>query len=174
MHKKGHVLWFTGLSGAGKSTLATALGRYVIHYCPVRILDGDILRQTLCKDLGFSANDRTENIRRTGLYAHQLSNEGQMVICALITPTEKDRLLAKTIIGSDYFHQIYIKADIKTCTARDPKGLYKKALQGQIKEFTGISAPFEKPAHSSLTIDTRHQSVEHSLKELIDYITALL
>ena len=175
MHYHAHVIWFTGLSGAGKSTLATGLQNYFItQKIPVQVIDGDILRQGICHDLGFSPSDRTENIRRASTLAAQLSDNGYVVISALITPTEKDRELAKSIIGAQRFHQVYLKSDITTCSARDPKGLYQKALSGEIKEFTGISAPFEEPQTSSLIIDTRNMPPEESLYQLTQYLLPII
>ena len=176
MDKKGQVLWFTGLSGAGKSTLAVALQACLntTYHIPTIILDGDILRRGLCCDLGFSPRDRTENIRRASELARLLSDNGQYVIAALITPTEKDRQLARHIIGEDRFHQIYIKADIATCSKRDPKGLYQKAFSGEIKEFTGISSPFEEPETSELVIETQGKTLEESPLPLVDYALPVL
>lgn len=175
MIQQGQIIWFTGLSGAGKSTLASNLQRYFIaNHLKAHVLDGDVLRQNVSRDLGFSAADRTENIRRSSYLACELSDKGEIVICALITPTENDRNLAKAIIGSSRFHLVYIQADIETCAARDPKGLYQQALHGLITEFTGISAPFEEPLCPSLIIDTRHLSLQASLVKLTHHFMPLV
>mgnify|MGYP001257170467 CR=1 FL=1 len=172
-NKKGSVLWFSGLSAAGKSTLSKLLrdklqqlGHHVI------ILDGDVFRSGMCNDLGFSEEDRYENIRRVSHMSELLASQGIIVICALITPLESYRTLARSIIGP-YFHNIYIKADISTCSSRDPKGLYQSANKGTIKGFTGISAPFEEPSTPDLTINTVEQSKDECLRLLLDYTIAV-
>jgi adenylyl-sulfate kinase len=171
MKKNGCVLWFSGLSGAGKSTISHQAKLLMERQgVPTIILDGDVLRSGLCSDLGFSRADRSENLRRVSELASLLAKNGQCVICALISPFEKERTRAKDIIGKEYFHNIYIKADVETCIGRDPKGLYKKALAGEIKQFTGISDTFEEPTSPDLVIDTRMQTLEESTNTLRQYV----
>jgi len=167
--QRGIVLWLCGLSGSGKSTLANALerqlhteGKYVI------ILDGDNLRSGLNADLGFSDEDRNENIRRTAEVAKIFSNNGAIVILSLITPQEKFRTQAREIIGDSY-REIYIKADFETCQQRDVKGLYAKQAKGEIKNFTGAGSNFAEPANPDLVIDTDALTEEESLKKLIEF-----
>lgn len=171
MKNKGLVLWFSGLSGAGKSTISQSLKQLMSNNNEhTVILDGDVLRSGLCSDLGFSAEDRSENIRRVSEFAKLLANNGIFVICALISPYEKDRMRAKEIIGDEYFHNVYIKADIETCINRDPKGLYKKAISGEIKQFTGISDIFEEPKKADLIIDTKENTIKNCTLKLLNYV----
>jgi adenylyl-sulfate kinase len=149
------TIWFTGLSASGKSTLAFALERHLIdfkHLCFV--LDGDNIRHGLNKDLLFSDKDRTENIRRVAEVAKLLNEAGLIVITAFISPSRNDRELAKKIIGEDRFFEIYVSTPLEICEARDPKGMYKKARDGNIKDFTGVNSQYEPPIHSFLEIDT--------------------
>ena len=158
-HQPG-VLWFTGLSGAGKSTLAMALEQRLFDEgYQVYVLDGDNVRTGLNANLGFSPEDRAENIRRVGEVAALLSDAGLIVITAFISPYRADRDRAREA-GGDAFREIYIKADVETCESRDPKGLYKRARAGEITDFTGISAPYEEPANPELVIDTSNGDVD--------------
>jgi bifunctional enzyme CysN/CysC len=171
---KGGVLWFTGLSGAGKSTLAFALEEELFRRgYHVYVLDGDNVRYGLNSDLGFSHEDRTENIRRVGEVAALFARAGVICISAFISPYIDDRELARRAAG-DRFYEVYVQADIATCEKRDPKGLYRKARSGEIADFTGISAPYEAPEHADITIDTRVLSVTESVQRLIDFVTAKL
>ncbi|KAF0113678.1 MAG: cysC [Rhodospirillaceae bacterium] len=171
--RNGHgngILWFTGLSGAGKSTLAMALEQHLFHRgYQVFVLDGDNVRQGLCADLGFSPTDRTENIRRVGEAAALFARAGALVITAFISPYRTDRERVRQI-APNLFHEVYINADLAACENRDPKGLYKKARAGQIPDFTGISAPYERPLAAELVVPTARQSVEASLAVLLDYV----
>jgi len=162
------ILWFTGLSGSGKSTIAKELKKTLVHYS-VEILDGDILRKGINSDLGFSKEDREENVRRTAEIAKILSNLEFNVIVAFISPYAESREKAKKIIGEDNFKEIYIAASLDDCIRRDPKGLYKKALSGEIKEFTGISDPYEEPVNPFLKIETGEDGPEN-LKLSVDRI----
>lgn len=167
---KGGVLWFSGLSGAGKTTLALELQRRLFDKgYQVYVLDGDNIRQGLNSDLGFSPDDRSENIRRVGEVAALFADAGVIVISAFISPYRSDRFRARNA-SPDAFHSIYVKADVETCEKRDVKGLYKKARAGEIKEFTGISAPFEEPDNPDLTIDTSDLDIEESVQMLMDYV----
>ena len=166
----GGILWFTGLSGSGKSTLATELQqRLFAKGYQVYVLDGDNIRSGLNKDLGFSAEDRTENIRRVGEVASLFAQAGIIVITSFISPYRDDRKRARAA-GGEYFNMVYVKADIKTCETRDPKGLYKKAIAGEIKEFTGISAPYEEPQNPDITVDTTRLSIDESVSQLMEYV----
>lgn len=168
-HKPG-VLWFTGLSGAGKSTLAMALeNRLFDEGYQVYVLDGDNVRTGLNANLGFSPEDRAENIRRVGEVAALLADAGLIVISAFISPYRADRERAREAAGES-FREIFIKADVATCEARDPKGLYKRARAGEIAEFTGISAPYEEPVTPELIVDTSNREVESCLDELVAYV----
>ena len=170
-HQPG-VLWFTGLSGAGKSTLAMALEhRLFDEGYQVYVLDGDNVRTGLNANLGFSPEDRAENIRRVGEVAALLADAGLVVITAFISPYRADRDRARQAAG-DAFREIYIKADFETCESRDPKGLYKRARAGEIAEFTGISAPYEEPASPELVVDTSKVDVESCVDELVAYVKA--
>ncbi len=165
------VLWFTGLSGAGKSTLAMALEQRLFDKgYQVYVLDGDNVRTGLNANLGFSPEDRAENIRRVGEVAALLADAGLIVITAFISPYRADRERAREAAG-DAFHEVFIDADVATCESRDPKGLYKRARAGDIKEFTGISAPYEAPASPDIGVDTSGRSVEECVDELVAYVT---
>lgn len=168
-HRAG-ILWFTGLSSAGKSTIAVELERqlYVRGY-QVYVLDGDNLRHGLSSDLGFSPEDRTENIRRVGETAGLFADAGFVVIAAFISPYRADRQRARAV-RSEMFHEIYIKADLELCEKRDPKGLYKKARKGEIKMFSGISAPYEEPESPDFVIDTGKLSAAESVALLVAYV----
>ena len=167
---KGGVLWLTGLSGAGKSTLAVALEErlYGLGY-QAFVLDGDNVRHGLNANLGFSPEDRAENIRRIGEVAALFAGAGMIAITAFISPYRSDRKRAREAAGERY-HEIHLHADLETCEKRDPKGLYKKARAGEIADFTGISAPYEAPEQPELVVDTSRKSVEQCLDELVSYV----
>lgn len=165
------MIWFTGLSGSGKSTLAIALERELQKrglLC--RILDGDNIRSGINNNLGFSAEDRVENIRRIAEIGKLFVDTGIITIAAFISPNNALRELAAGIIGKDDFMEIFVSTPIEECERRDVKGLYAKARRGEIKNFTGISAPFEAPEHPALTVDTSKLTVEESVKELLALI----
>jgi bifunctional enzyme CysN/CysC len=167
---KGGVLWFTGLSGSGKTTLAFELEqRLFAKGYQVYVLDGDNVRHGLNSDLGFSPQDRGENIRRIGEVAALFSEAGNIVVSAFISPYREDRKMARGA-ASEGFHEVYLSADLAACEARDPKGLYKMAHRGEIADFTGVSAPYEEPESPDLEIDTGTLGVEESIALLIDYI----
>ena len=167
---KGGVLWFTGLSGSGKSTLAFRLEEELFKRgYQVYVLDGDNVRGGLNSDLTFSHEDRTENIRRAGEVAALFADAGVICITAFISPYRRDRATAREA-GGDKFHEVYVKADLATCEKRDPKGLYRKARKGDIKDFTGVSSPYETPQRAEITVDTTDASVATSVESLVDYV----
>ena len=169
--QKGVMLWFTGLSGSGKSTVAIALERELQKrglLC--RILDGDNIRTGINANLGFSADDRRENIRRVAEVAKLFVDTGIITIAAFVSPTEDLRNLAQHIIGKDDFKEIFISTPIEECERRDVKGLYARARRGEVKNFTGISAPFEAPQHPALSLDTSKLSLEESVAQLLQLL----
>jgi adenylylsulfate kinase len=169
--QRGRVLWFTGLSGSGKSTLAIGLERmlYETGYQSY-ILDGDNIRTGINNNLGFSEEDRTENIRRIAEVSKLFVEAGIITLNCFISPTRAMRALARDIIGAEDFIEIYVNTPLEVCEARDVKGLYAKARKGKIKNFTGIDAPFEAPEHPALTIQTADKSIEDCLTELYDFV----
>ena len=168
--QRGAVIWLTGLSGSGKSTIAYALERRLTASRRLTyVLDGDNVRHGLCSDLGFSPDDRMENIRRIGEVAALFADAGMIAITAFISPYRADRQRARDA-AKDAFHEIYVKADVSTCEGRDPKGLYKKARRGEIQEFTGISAPYEEPEVAELVVDTMTLAIEDSVRAVVDYV----
>ena len=172
--QRGHgsaILWFTGLSGSGKSTLANAVNvalhnnRYSTY-----VLDGDNIRHGLCKDLGFSDLDREENIRRIGEVSKLFLDAGIIVLTAFVSPFRIDRDNARSLVGKNDFVEIYCSADLGICETRDTKGLYVKARKGDIKEFTGISSPYEEPQSPELTIDTGNLDVDVCVDMVINFL----
>ena len=171
LNQRGVMLWFTGLSGSGKSTVAIALERELQRrglLC--RILDGDNIRSGINSNLGFSAEDRRENIRRIAEVGRLFVDTGIITIAAFISPTEEVRQMAQQIIGPDDFKEIYISTPLEECERRDVKGLYARARRGEVKNFTGISAPFEAPKHPALSLDTSRLSLEESVNRLISVL----
>ena len=172
LKQKGIMIWFTGLSGSGKSTLAIALERELYKQGILcRILDGDNIRSGINNNLGFSEADRTENIRRIAEVSKLFVDCGIVTIAAFISPTHAIRRMASEIIGEDDFLEVYVSTPIEECERRDVKGLYAKARRGEIKEFTGISSPFEAPEHPFISIDTSRQSLADSVKVLLDAVS---
>lgn len=172
MHgQRGAVVWFTGLSGSGKSTLANAVD-YKLYQERRRsyILDGDNIRHGLNKDLQFSAKDRVENIRRIGEVANLFVDSGQIVLTAFISPFQEDRERTRKLFEEGEFIEVYVKCPLETCEKRDPKGLYQKAREGIIPEFTGISSPYEEPARPELIIETDKLSIEQGADAVINYL----
>jgi adenylyl-sulfate kinase len=166
----GFTLWFTGLSGAGKTTISEIVAEELrARGSKLEILDGDVVRENLSKGLGFSKEDRDTNIRRIAFVADLLSRNGVPVITAAISPYRELRREARTLM-EDRFIEVFVKASVETCAERDVKGLYKKAFAGEIKEFTGVSDPYEEPEHAELTLDTEHQSPDESAQEILDYL----
>ncbi|MBK8552992.1 MAG: adenylyl-sulfate kinase [Ignavibacteria bacterium] len=165
------VIWFTGLSGSGKSTLADNLEKKlfangILSY----ILDGDNIRSGLNKDLDFSDSGRKENIRRIGEVAKLLCDAGVVVLTAFISPFRQDRKDVRDMLGNGEFIEIYVKCDLSECEKRDVKGLYSKARTGEIKDFTGISSPYEEPQNPEFTVDTKKLTIEESINEIYNYL----
>ena len=172
LKQKGIMIWFTGLSGSGKSTLAIALERELYKQGILcRILDGDNIRSGINNNLGFSEADRTENIRRIAEVSKLFVDCGIVTIAAFISPTHAIRRMASEIIGEDDFLEVYVSTPIEECERRDAKGLYAKARRGEIKEFTGISSPFEAPEHPFISFDTSRQSLADSVKVLLEAVS---
>jgi adenylylsulfate kinase len=168
LKQKGVVIWFTGLSGSGKSTVANEVAHKLHTMRKVAyILDGDNIRHGLNKDLGFSPEDREENIRRISEVANLFADAGIITLTAFISPYRKDRDFCRSLAGEGRFIEVYTKASLDTCEERDPKGMYKKAREGIIKEFTGISAPYEHPLNPELLIDTDVENVEESAEKVM-------
>lgn len=172
--KNGHksaTLWFTGLSGAGKSTLANAVEQKLFERgINSYVLDGDNVRHGLNKGLGFSDEDRKENIRRIGEVAKLFVDAGLVVCTAFISPFREDRDNVRTMMNEGEFIEIYVKCSLNTCESRDPKGLYKKARAGEIPEFTGISSPYEEPLSPELVVETDNKSIEESVEVVLAFL----
>ena len=169
LNQKGCVIWFTGLSGSGKSTLANAVEQ-VLHQQRhhTYVLDGDNVRHGLNKNLGFSPEDREENIRRIGEVAKLFADAGTIVMTAFISPYRADRDQARALIAEDRFVEVFVDCPLDVCEERDTKGLYKKARAGEIKEFTGISAPYEPPLNPEVTVNTAVHSVEACAQAVVE------
>src|SRR3954451_9287377 len=170
--EKGFTLWFTGLSGAGKTTISQLLEKELrARGSKLEILDGDIVRENLSKGLGFSKEDRDINIRRIAFVADLLSRNGVVAITAAISPYREIRREARAVHG-DRFVEIYVKASVDECARRDVKGLYEKAFKGEIKEFTGVSDPYEPPENAEVTVDTENETIEESVAKVLAYVDA--
>ena len=168
---KSCVIWFTGLSAAGKSTLANALNeKFHSMHIHGYVLDGDNIRHGLNKDLGFKPEDRQENIRRIGEVAKLFVDAGLIALTAFISPYKQDRNQARNLVKDSEFIEVYVKCELEECERRDPKGIYKKARDGEIKEFTGISAPYEEPIKPEIIIDTTSNSIDECIQQLLDYL----
>jgi len=171
--QRSAVVWLTGLSAAGKSTIA----RHVADELQTQgrrtyVLDGDELRSGLCSDLGFSLEDRAENVRRAAEVARVLFAADLTVLCTLISPLEIDRSAARSIVGGDDFLEVYVQTPIEECIARDPKSLYRRALNGEIPDFTGISSPYEVPLNPELVIDTSGQTLDACVRSVLELLDA--
>lgn len=167
------VIWFTGLSGSGKSTIANAIAARLYDLGVKNyVLDGDNIRHGLNRDLGFSDADRTENIRRIGEVSKLFVDSGQVVLTAFISPFQSDRNLVRELLDEDEFVEVYVKCPIEDCEKRDPKGLYVKARQGIITEFTGISSPYEEPIEPEIIIESNKFTVEECVDQVINYLTS--
>jgi len=171
LNQKGATIWLTGLSGSGKSTIAVELEHALIeNKHQAYILDGDNIRHGLNKNLGFSPEDRTENIRRIGEVARLFTEANIITIAAFVSPYREDRDNVRKLLGHGEFVEIYVKCSLEVCETRDTKGLYKKARAGEVKDFTGISAPYEEPLNPELTIDSSMLSVEESTRSILNYL----
>ena len=174
---KPYTLWLTGYSGSGKSTIAYALRQqFLMDGKAVYVIDGDHIRQGLNNDLGFSIEDRRENIRRVAEVAKLMNEAGLLVICALISPISNDRELARNIIDENSFLEIHIATSLAECEKRDPKGLYRRARTGELKNFTGITSPYEAPLSPSMKIDTAQSTVNEcvsQIKQKIGHVSSL-
>jgi adenylyl-sulfate kinase len=172
LQQKPCCIWLTGLSGAGKSTIANALDA-LLHTQGKKsfLLDGDNLRHGLNKDLGMSETDRAENIRRVGEVAKLMVDAGIIVVCAFISPYRRDRQMVRSIFGHGDFIEVFVDTPLNVCESRDPKGLYKKARQGILKNFTGISDPYEPPQSPELVIDTSRNSVEDCTTQILKILS---
>jgi adenylylsulfate kinase len=174
LNKHGSIIvWLTGLSGSGKSTLASQLEERLFKKgVRTYVLDGDNVRMGLNRDLGFSAEDREENIRRIGEVAKLFVDAGLVVITAFISPYKKDRAIARSLVGMDEFVEIYVKCSLEVCEDRDTKGFYKKARSGMIKQFTGIDDPYEEPENPEIVIETDKMSIQRSVEEILNFLEA--
>ena len=171
---EGLVLWLTGLSSAGKSTLSRmAAGHLRERGHRVEVIDGDLIRERLSPDLGFSRTDRDENVRRVMVVSDLLSRNGVIVLAAMISPYRKARDRVRAELG-ERFVEVYVKASVQACARRDPKGLYARALQGEITEFTGVSDPYEEPLAPELVLDTERESKQQCVGRILDYVDARL
>ncbi|MBT3355359.1 MAG: adenylyl-sulfate kinase, partial [Candidatus Scalindua sp.] len=171
LNQKGATIWLTGLSGSGKSTIAVELEHALIeNKHQAFILDGDNIRHGLNKNLGFSPEDRTENIRRIGEVAKLFTEANIITVAAFVSPYREDRDNVRKLLGDGEFIEIYVKCSLEVCEERDTKGLYKKARAGEVKDFTGISAPYEEPLNPELTIDSSKLSIEESTRTILDYL----
>jgi adenylylsulfate kinase len=169
-HRSG-VLWFTGLSGSGKSTVANALEQALAEQgFHTYLLDGDNVRHGLCADLGFSAEDRTENLRRVGAVSGLMVDAGLLVLSAFISPYRDQRALVRSFLPADSFIEVYIATPLEVCEQRDAKGLYQKARKGEISHFTGISDPYEAPEQPDLVIDTSSSTLQENVAQLLQLL----
>lgn len=171
LHQRGMMIWFTGLSGSGKSTIALGVERE-LHQRGIlcRILDGDNIRTGINAGLGFSAEDRKENIRRIAEVGKLFVDTGIVTLAAFVSPTNEYRQMARDIIGEKDFYEVYVSTPLEVCERRDVKGLYARARRGEVKDFTGISAPFEAPTNPALDIDTSKQELEESVRQVVELI----
>lgn len=169
---KSCLIWFTGLSGAGKSTLASELEYQLVTLfnCRTYLLDGDNVRMGLCKDLGFNESDRVENIRRVGEVSKLFVDSGLITLSAFISPFKNDRKLARDMLDDGEFIEVFVDTPLGVCEERDPKGLYKKARDGQIRNFTGIDSPYEAPESPEIHVKNATQPPEKSVVQIIEYL----
>lgn len=171
--QKGVTIWLTGLSGSGKSTVGNRLAEFIFERGGRSyVLDGDNVRFGLNKDLGFSPADRKENIRRIGEVSKLFTDAGVITITAFISPYREDRDTVRSLMKQGDFVEVYIKASLEVCESRDPKGLYKKAREGKIPEFTGISAPYEEPLNPELVVDTGAADLDSCAQQIVDYLVS--
>jgi len=172
MKQKGIVLWFTGLPCSGKTSISKGLhARLSKDSLRSYVLDGDVIRKGLCADLGFTESDRHENIRRIGEVSRLFADSGQIIIVAFISPFRQDRDRVRNILKSDQFVEVYVDCPMEVCEQRDVKGMYKKALNGEIKNFTGVSSPYEPPLNPEIHLETHKLSLEECVDEVYKYLT---
>ncbi len=175
MMQDPHLIWLTGLSGSGKTTLALRLEHYFFNKgFKVFILDGDNVRNGLCNDLGFSEDDRKENLRRVAEVARLMLEAGLIVISAFISPCGEDRMAIKNIVGEQRFIEVYVNCTVEVCEERDVKGLYAKARKGIIPNFTGISAPYDPPVSPDIELRTAEETVEESVQKIIKFVEPVI
>ncbi|MBP6732646.1 MAG: adenylyl-sulfate kinase [Chitinophagales bacterium] len=175
LNQRAKVIWFTGLSGSGKSTIAKGLENELYHLGHVTmVLDGDNVRTGINNNLGFSEADRLENIRRIAEVAKLLMESGVIAICCFVSPTEELRNLARGIVGKENFVEVFVNTSIEDCEKRDVKGLYAKARRGEIKDFTGINAPFEIPQNADLSISTTGKTIYESVRAVADFLLPMI
>jgi adenylylsulfate kinase len=173
MGQRPMVLWFTGLSGAGKTSLAQAVDAELLRRgLATSLLDGDELRQGLCSGLGFSTQDRAENIRRAGEVARLMVDAGLVVLAAFISPERAQRAAVRARLAPGTFHEVFVSTPLAVCEARDPKGLYRRARAGELLQFTGVSAPYEPPVEAELVIDTATMPLAACVRKIVDYVAA--
>ncbi len=170
LNQKGVLIWFTGLSGSGKSTIANRVQKTLYENKKLTyLLDGDNIRHGLCSDLGFTLEDRGENIRRISEVSKLFVDSGVITLGTFVSPLRSDRQKVRDLLGDDFI-EVYVKCSIETCEDRDPKELYKKARNGEIKNFTGIDSPYEEPESAEIVLDTDNNDLDICVKELIDYL----
>ena len=170
LNQKGVLIWFTGLSGSGKSTIANRVQKTLYENKKLTyLLDGDNIRHGLCSDLGFTLEDRGENIRRISEVSKLFVDSGVIILGTFVSPLRSDRQKVRDLLGDDFI-EVYVKCSIETCEDRDPKELYKKARNGEIKNFTGIDSPYEEPESAEIVLDTDNNDLDICVKELIDYL----
>lgn len=175
MKQEPRLIWLTGLSGSGKTTLALSLEQYFFSKgFKIFILDGDNVRNGLCKDLGFSEDDRKENLRRVGEISRLMMDAGLIVISAFISPSAEDRIAIKNIVGEQRFIEVYVNCSVEVCEQRDVKGLYAKARKGIIPNFTGISAPYDPPVLPDVEVLTETETVEESVLKIIKLVEPII
>lgn len=173
LRQRGLLIWFTGLSGSGKSTIALGVERELHHRGMLcRILDGDNVRAGINSNLGFSTADRMENIRRIAEVSRLFIDTGIITLACFVSPTRQMRLMVRQIVGDDDFKEVYVSTPLEECERRDVKGLYARARRGEIKDFTGISSPFEEPLQPCLQLDTSCLTLEESVRQVVDLIAA--
>ncbi len=170
LNQRGLIVWFTGLSGSGKSTVANALQKKLHDNRRLTyLLDGDNIRHGLCSDLGFELKDRVENIRRIGEMSKLFVDSGIITLGTFVSPLRSDRDKVRALLGKDFI-EVYVKCSIETCENRDPKDLYKKARNGEIKNFTGIDSPYEEPLDAEIVLDTDSKSIDQCVNQIVDYL----
>lgn len=175
LNQHSKLIWLTGLSGSGKSTIANGLEKALFKRgFFVQVLDGDNIRTGICNNLGFTVEDRSENIRRISEVAKLFVHAGVITICSFVSPTQSIRKIAQNIVGEEDHIGVFVDTPIELCEQRDVKGLYKKARAGEIKNFTGIDSPFERPANPNLTIQTAEQSIDESVEQVLQFVLPLI